>query len=186
MKLFFAILALLANIAVVGIVVVWVGSRFSDSLADLRHRIGESLQGYEYWFAFVVAVVSTVGSLYLSEVEHFEPCRLCWFQRIAMYPLAPILGIAAARGDRAIRPYAVTLAAIGLPISAWHYLIQNFPSLESGGSCSPTVPCTADPLWVWGYATIPYMALSGFALIITLMVVARTNDRSDDFPEVTP
>jgi len=180
MRLFFAILALLANVAVVGLVVVWIGARFSGGLAGLRDRIHRSLHGYEYWFAFVVALVCTLGSLYLSEVEHFEPCRLCWFQRIAMYPLVPILGIAAWRRDRWIRPYAVTLAAIGLAISIRHYIIQNFPSLESGGSCSLTAPCTADPLWVWGWATIPYMALSGFALIIALMVVARANDRSPD------
>jgi disulfide bond formation protein DsbB len=186
MELFFAILALLANVAVLVLLVLWVGGRFSGTLAGWRDRLDESLYGYEYWFAFVVALVCTLGSLYLSEIEHFEPCRLCWFQRIAMYPLAVILGIAAARRDRWIRPYVLTLASVGIVISIWHYTIQNFPSLESGGSCSVTAPCTADPLWVWGFATIPYMAMSGFALIIGLMLVARANDRAVDSPEVIP
>ncbi len=184
-KLFFAILAVLANVAVVVLLALWIGGRFSTVMAGWRDRLHESLYGYEYWFAFTVALVCTLGSMYLSEIEHFEPCRLCWFQRIAMYPLTVILGIAAWRRDRWIRPYVLTLAVTGILISIWHYTIQNFPSLESGGSCSLTAPCTADPLWVWGWATIPYMAMSGFALIITLMVVAWVNDRSPESPEVT-
>jgi disulfide bond formation protein DsbB len=184
LKLFFAILAVLANVAVVVLAVLWVGGRFSEGLAGWRDRLHGSLYGYEYWFAFVVALACTVGSLYLSEIEHFEPCRLCWFQRIAMYPLTVVLGIAAWRRDRWIRPYVLTLASIGILISIWHYTIQRFPSLEEGGSCSLTAPCTADPLWVWGWATIPYMAMSGFALIIALMAVAWANDRSPDSAEV--
>ncbi len=179
---FFAILAILANVAVFGAIVLFLGSRVSLGMAETRARLEASLMGYELWFAFTVALVAMVGSLYLSEVVGFEPCKLCWYQRIAMYPLVPILGIAAWRSDRRIRPYAVTLAAIGGVIGFYHYLLQNFPSMSSSVSCSPTAPCTAIYIWEFGFISIPYMALSAFALIITLMVVAQSNDRRAAIP----
>jgi disulfide bond formation protein DsbB len=122
------------------------------------------------------------GSLYFSEVAHFPPCRLCWYQRICMYPLVPILGIAAWRGDRAIRPYAAVLASIGALIAAYHVLLERYPTLESS-VCEPTTPCTA--IWVrrFGYLTIPAMALSAFALILTLMAVTRNAADDDDRTE---
>src|SRR5262249_32131641 len=82
-------------------------------------RIGFADQGLAV--AAVVAVVATAGSLYLSEGGHLVPCRLCWFQRTMMYPLAVILLIAAFRRDWGIRPYAITLCLIGVSISTWHY-----------------------------------------------------------------
>ncbi len=93
-----------------------------------------------------------------------------------MYPLALILGIAAWKKDRLVRVYALPLAAIGGLISAYHYLIQQFPNLSSG-ECSATVPCTAAYIWEFGFVSIPYMALSSFALIIVLLAVAYVNDR---------
>jgi disulfide bond formation protein DsbB len=97
-------------------------------------------------------------------VAHFVPCRLCWYQRIAMYPLVPMLGLAALRADDSVRRYALVLAAIGAPISAWHILVERFPNLESG-ACDPANPCSL--IWVntFGYLTIPTMALSAFCLI---------------------
>ena len=107
-----------------------------------------------------------------SEVAHFTPCRLCWYQRIAMYPLVPILGLAAWRRDVGIRPYALTLSITGKVISAYHVLLERYPQLESS-VCEVANPCTL--IWVkrLGYLTIPTMALSGFALITTMLCVAR-------------
>jgi disulfide bond formation protein DsbB len=120
--------------------------------------------------AAVVAIVSMLGSLYYSEVANFPPCRLCWFQRIGMYPLAVILPLAAWRRDQAVRWYALPLAVGGGLVSVYHLLIERYPSLESG-SCDPTNPCSI--IWVerFGYLTIPTMALSGFALIAVLLLL---------------
>lgn len=181
MRRFFALLAIGVDIAVIAGVVLLVGSRFSASLASTRQRIESSLYGNEFTAAFVLAAVATLGSLYLSEIVHFEPCKFCWFQRIAMYPLALMLGMAAWRKDRGIRLYAMTIAVIGGAISAYHYLIQQFPNL-SAGECSATVPCTSAYIWEFGFISIPWMALSTFALIILLMHVARSNDQTAHTP----
>ena len=83
------------------------------------------------------------GSLYFSEVAHFVPCRLCWYQRIAMYPLVLLLGIATLRRDRGIRLYAIPLAAIGAAVSIYHVQLERFP--DQASFCSLEAPCNLPP-----------------------------------------
>lgn len=125
------------------------------------------LQGNAIWLAWIVALVATVGSLIYSEVIHYEPCRLCWFQRIAMYPMAIILLIGAIRREYQIKYYALPFALTGLAISIYHYLMQVFPSLE-GGACG-TVSCSARLVEIFGFISIPYMAGMGFIVIAVLL-----------------
>ena len=122
--------------------------------AEWPRRVLASIGPLALGLAAAVATVATLGSLYYSEVADFPPCRLCWYQRIAMYPLVPILAIAAVRRDRAVRWYALPLVVIGAAISVWHGLVERFPSLESG-ACDPLNPCSI--VWVekFGYLTIP-------------------------------
>ena len=171
-SLFLALLAVVAEAAVAAAVVLFVGSRLSSRVAAWKAAAVEGVGPQALALAFVVAAVATAGSLYFSEVAHFTPCRLCWYQRICMYPLVPLLGLAVWRRDHLIRPYAATLAAIGMAISSYHVLIERFPNIESD-VCDPNNPCTV--IWVQrlGYLTIPTMALSGFALILTLLAIAR-------------
>jgi disulfide bond formation protein DsbB len=131
------------------------------------------------WLAFLVAAVATAGSLYFSEVANFVPCRLCWFQRIAMYPLAVILLIAAIRGDRDVRWYAIPLATVGACVSIYHYLVEWHPRLE-GDVCDPTNPCSLVWFREFGFVTLPFMALCGFAAIIALL--APSPNRELDGP----
>ncbi|MGH9139311.1 MAG: disulfide bond formation protein B, partial [Acidimicrobiales bacterium] len=138
MQVFAALLALgaagLALVAVVGRLLV----RSSNSVvAEVLRAIDDAV----LWITFLVAAMATVGSLYFSEVADYVPCRLCWFQRIAMYPLAAILLIAAIRRDRAIRVYAIPIAALGAGVSIYHYLVEWHPQLE-GDACDPLNPCS--------------------------------------------
>ena len=128
--------------------------------------------------AFVVALVATVGSLYLSEVANFIPCELCWYQRIAMYPLVAVFGVAVVRSDARAWIYGAVLAAVGAVISGYHVLIERFPSLDSG-SCDPNAPCSLKWVEHFGYLTIPTMAGSAFLLILALMLAARSVEEFD-------
>ena len=171
-SLFLAMLAVVAQASVVGLVVVNAGSGSWPTLRRWQAAVSQTLSLHGLTLAFCVAAVATAGSLYFSEVAHFVPCRLCWYQRSAMYPLVPILGLAAWRRDHHIRPYAGLVAALGGTISVYHVLLEHYPSLEAG-ACEVANPCTI--IWVrrFGYLTIPVMALSAFALIVTLMVFSR-------------
>lgn len=123
--------------------------------------------------AALVATGATLGSLYFSEVAGFMPCKFCWYQRVAMYPLALILIIAAARHDRGIRPYAGALAALGGTVSIYHYQLQAFPG--QGSSCTTGVSCTFRWIELLGFVSIPLLALGCFALILMLVWMMPTS-----------
>jgi disulfide bond formation protein DsbB len=175
MTLFFALLTVAAQVAVAATIVLTVAGRWSPAAARLRATLGATVGPQALGLAFLVALVATLGSLYLSEVAHFPPCTLCWYQRICMYPLAVILGLAAWRRDLGVRPYALALTALGAPISAYHYLLERFPALESA-ACDPANPCTVVWVWRFHYLSIPLMAATGFVLIATLLLLARPAD----------
>jgi disulfide bond formation protein DsbB len=124
------------------------------------------------WLAALIATVATVGSMYYSESAGYIPCQLCWYQRIAMYPLAAVLWIAAVRRDRQVIWYVLPIAAIGAGIAGWHRLIELRPQLESG-SCSLVGPACAD-FWFerFGFVTLAFMAFSGFISIMILSLLA--------------
>lgn len=170
--LFFALLATFAQLVVVVGLVLAVGGRFSTGLARARDQVVAQVGPQALGLAAVVALTCTLGSLYLSEVAHYSPCRLCWFQRVAMYPLVVVLGVGALRRDRMARLPGAILAGIGICISTWHLAVERWPTLESG-SCDPTNPCSIKWVDEWGYLTIPGMAWSGFALILVLLAAAR-------------
>lgn len=170
MQLFTSLLAIAAALLAVAVLVAWLARGRTATLDGLLVAVSDAA----LWLAFLVASVATVGSLYFSEVADFVPCRLCWFQRIAMYPLAVILLVAALRRDRGVACYAVPIAAIGACVSIYHYLIEWNPDLEVGNACAATGPSCSD---TWfrelGFVTLSFMALCGFAAIIALTLVTR-------------
>jgi len=117
-----------------------------------------------------VATLAAAGSLYFSEVANYTPCTLCWYQRIAMYPLVLLLGIAAWKRDIGIRLYAIPLAAVGATISAYHYLLEWFPQIDAG-ACTVGIPCTQVWFREFGFVSLPFLALTAFLLVITLLLI---------------
>ena len=95
-------------------------------------RLWAHVQDSALGLAWIVSLVATLGSLYLSEVSHFPPCTLCWLQRIAMYPLVIVLGVGALRDDRAARWYALPLAGIGAALAFYHALVQRVAQPAAG------------------------------------------------------
>ncbi|WML40990.1 disulfide oxidoreductase [Neobacillus sp. OS1-2] len=125
-------------------------------------------------FSWVAAIIATLGSLYFSEVMHFIPCTLCWYQRIFMYPLAIILGIAVYRNDKKIYYYVLPLSIIGVLLSGYHTLLQKIPYLQQFEMCTSGVPCSKDYINWLGFISIPMLALIAFIIItISMMVLAR-------------
>ena len=156
---FFAILTVVALVGAVGLLVFRV-VKGTEAATLLGHKA--------VWLAWVVALVATVGSLMYSELFHYVPCRLCWFQRIAMYPLAIVLLVGAIRREVAVKFYAIPIALIGLVISVYHNVLQFYPSLE-GTSCDPLVPCSARSIEMFGFMDLPLMAGAGFIVIAVLL-----------------
>jgi len=124
------------------------------------------------FLGFVVAFTATLGSLFYSEIEGFEPCKLCWFQRIFMYPQVLLLGLAWLKKDFGMVRYSVILSSIGAIIAAYHYLLQI--GVTPALSCSAvdvSAACSQRFVMAFGYITIPMMALTAFVLIGTFMAI---------------
>lgn len=115
---------------------------------------------------WVQAFVATTGSLFYSEVMGYIPCELCWYQRILMYPLVIIYGLALWKKDVKMTLSGLVLSGIGMFVSTYHYLLQKVPAFhEMGGSCSGAVPCNAIYVNYFGFITIPFMAGVAFIII---------------------
>lgn len=125
---------------------------------------------YSGWF---VALVATVGSLFFSEVMKLPPCVLCWYQRIAMYPLVVILGAAILRKDGAQRAYGLPFALTGTIIAIYHNLLYYELIPESITPCTSGVSCTSRQIEWAGFVTIPLLSLLAF-VILTALLLAPT------------
>ncbi|HEY0827993.1 MAG TPA: disulfide oxidoreductase [Bacilli bacterium] len=120
---------------------------------------------------WVIAFIATIGSLYFSEIASYLPCKLCWYQRIMMYPLVIILGIAAAKKEYRTAQYVLPMTIIGGCISLYHYLMEKTTWIESSNTTCGPIPC--DYEWInWlGFITIPFLALTAFMLITILQLM---------------
>lgn len=123
------------------------------------------------YLAWGIALVATVGSLYFSEILMYIPCELCWYQRIFMYPLVIIIGIAAVKKDFKQVIYILPMSVIGTLMAFYHYLIQKLPALaESGASCG-IIPCNFQYMNWLGFITIPFLAFIAFLAITVISVL---------------
>ena len=166
-----AVLALLLLLAVVSLF----STRARAALAEIR----DTLLGFELWGAWSLAAIATAGSLYYSEVADFVPCRLCWFQRIAMYPLVAVLLVAAIRRDvRGGVFYALPFPIVGAAVSAYHIYIEQNPEAEGVG-CKVGVPCSFKWVEELGYVTLPVLAITAFAAILALLLFALSRSRQE-------
>lgn len=176
-QLFYALLAVVAQAFVVGIVLIRVLAIGSERARGWYDGVAAAIIPNAMAAAWLIAALATAGSLYFSEVAHFEPCRLCWYQRIAMYPLVVILGIGAARRDRSAARYSIPLAAIGAAVAAYHVGIEWIPALDTG-ACDARVPCNVVWFREFGYISLPVLALTAFLAIVALLSVRPDADRS--------
>lgn len=122
------------------------------------------------FFSWVISVIATAGSLFFSEVMNFIPCDLCWFQRIFMYPLVIVLGVAVMKKDTTASLYSAILSGIGGTIALYHYLLEKVPALSSLDNCG-IIPCTFPYINWLGFITIPFLSLIAFTLIFILSLM---------------
>ncbi|MFC6988227.1 disulfide bond formation protein B [Haloplanus sp. GCM10025708] len=122
----------------------------------------------------VVAAVATAGSLWLSLGRGLTPCRLCWYQRILMYPLVVVLGVAAVENRPRVWLTALPLSVAGVAVAASHSYLQVAPNpaktCSIGGESCVRIQYTL----LDGLLTIPRLSLAGFLILIAgLVAIAR-------------
>ena len=167
---FYGVLALAGIVILAWFGIMFLASFLADGVAEGFAGVRARLTPFALTAAWAVALLAAAGSLYFSESANYTPCTLCWYQRIAMYPLVLILGIAILRRDTGVRIYAIPVAAVGAVIATYHWLLERIPELDYG-ACSAGVPCTQKWFEEFGFVTLPFLALIAFGLIIAFLLI---------------
>lgn len=129
--------------------------------------------------AWTGSIVGMLGSLYFSEIAHYPPCVLCWYQRIVMYPLVVILAVGIVNRDRLVYRYALPLSLTGLGIALYHNLLYYNILPEAAAPCVAGVSCTTKFIEWFGFLTIPLLAGLGFLGITILLLLFRRGVRAE-------
>lgn len=166
MSLFFALLSLLVVAGIVALVADAVTSTDLGVISFLRPVSAEA--------AAAIATTCMLGSLYMSEIANFDPCRLCWIQRFFMYPTAFILIAAIFVKNAALKWAAFALSAMGFGVAVFHryeQVIYDPLAGQEGGFCDPLNPCGLPWVQEFGFVTIPTMAGIGFAGVMAMIIL---------------
>jgi disulfide bond formation protein DsbB len=183
----YAVLALIADAIVLVILIFFLVSRGSPGVRERWGNFRDSVTPYALQVAWIAAVLATFGSLFLQYEENLQPCDFCWFQRICMYPLSFLLGVAAFRGEvQVAKRYLLGLSTVGAVIAIYHYQLEHVPNEASVCSLVPgAVPCNVAVFNIFGFISVPFLSMAAFLLITTLVLVARgRRDEYDDEEEI--
>lgn len=135
-------------------------------------QISHKIQKNALYIALIQALIAMVGSLYLSDIKGYAPCVLCWYQRIAMYSLVPILFIGFFRGDEKVYHYVTPIAFVGWFVALYHNLLYT-GIIKNAESCSYGISCTTTYVEYFGFITIPLMSFTAFSIILILSIIYR-------------
>lgn len=122
---------------------------------------------------WIVALASALGSLFFSEVMRFSPCVLCWYQRIAMYPLVLIFLVGGFQTARSTFAFSLPLVVSGWVIAFYHNLLHYKIVPESASPCLEGVSCSTVYINWFGFLTIPMLSLIAFTTLIVLLTLLR-------------
>ena len=146
----------------------------AEGIENLRNEKPFEARLYAAW---IVALVATIGSLFFSEVMSLPPCVLCWYQRIAMYPLVFVIGAGILMRDRRVKYYALPVCLAGLAVAVYHNLLYYGVIPDSITPCTQGVSCTSVQIEWLGFITIPLLSLTAFALIFLCLLFYNSKEK---------
>ena len=125
------------------------------------------------YLAWLIACIISLASLYLSELKHLEPCVLCWYERLSLFPVVILLGVALYKNFWDIFPYAIAFPVIGLLLSGFHIAMQEIPGFHPIKVCSATMSCSTKQSIGLGFITPPMVAFLTFLVIVILLYIGK-------------
>lgn len=161
------------QIAAVALFAVYFGRKRFPTFQD----IGVSTARWGLRAALLLTLAAIAAALFYSDVLGFEPCPLCWWQRVFLFPQAILFALALWKGEGSrIAYYSIALSIAGFGIALYQHALQMFPGSLP---CPATgVSCAQRLLFEYGYVTFPLVAASVFALLIVLMLFVRNGNRA--------
>lgn len=128
---------------------------------------------YLLYIAWIQSLAAMLGSLFYSEIMHYNPCLLCWYQRILMYPLVILIAVGIIRKDPKLDLYVLPFSITGMLLAFYHILLQKGLLPEAVAPCAIGASCTVKYVGYFGFITIPVMSFAAFAVITGCMYLYR-------------
>lgn len=182
-----SILTVAVNVFIILVLLLFFSQLLTKKELTLNKKLRHLFNKNYFIFALLISLVATLSSLYYSEVLQYTPCKLCWYQRVLMYPQVVLFGLSLWKKDKNIIPYTLILSIIGACIAGFHYSLQitntgAFSCTTVGFSAS----CTENFFLTYGYITIPLMSLTAFLLLIFLGIykIRETTKIQDDIQKL--
>lgn len=174
---FFASLGtIVGQIFIFLVIVLWLSASFEKApIKKLAKHALSALASRGLVLGFLVSLVAVSVSLVYSDIIGYEPCKLCWIQRVFLYPQVIILGLALWKKTKDAAEYCLSLSIIGAVIAGYHFYGQSFnPNALPACDVTGGVSCAIRFFVEFGYVTIPMMSLTAFLLIIASMLLAKS------------
>lgn len=136
----------------------------------MKDKIIKFITNNHILFIFIISFLGVVGSLFFSEVLNLEPCKLCWYQRIFLYPIALLSGIAVVFRIQIRKIFIISLAFPGFLIAIFHYFTQMIYGKSDVSVCGGGVSCNFVDWNLFGFITIPFLSILSFFAILLIII----------------
>jgi disulfide bond formation protein DsbB len=143
-----------------------------NTMESMVKKVIKFIQINAVYLILFQLTLALLGSLFFSDVKGFEPCVLCWWQRIFMYSQIPIIIVALLKKESDIYKYTLTMSILGIIVSIYHNLLYT-GIIKNEDFCTGGISCTSKYVEYFGFVTIPLLALMAFSVIITLSLISR-------------
>ncbi len=167
----FSSLALFSQIGIVFLIALFIFRKLQPNDKSTK-KLSDLISQNYVLLIFLITAGATAGSFAMSDILGFLPCKLCWYQRIFMFPQLIISGIALFTNDNYVKKYLVGLSIAGTAVAIYHLVLQALPAVIQCGD--ELVSCEKNPFVSFGYITIPVMSLTAFLLIIAISIFRKS------------
>lgn len=145
--------------------------------ADLASHTPRDTAWALVFTAWLIATVATLSALFLSEVMGVQPCVLCWYQRVFMFPLVFVLATGLLSSDTQVLRFAFPLVAAGWLVAMFHLLLTRGFIPASASPCTQGIPCSRIEVEWFGFITIPLLSVLAFSAIAIALFGAHHKER---------
>ena len=170
---------LIASIFVIGFIALFIHMLIAHRKSKLFESIIRFIHENYLILGFIISTVATLGSLFYSEIMNYAPCVLCWYQRIAMYPLVALFLVGMFQPIKYTIKFTLPVVSIGLFIAIYHNLLHYGIVPETASPCRAGVPCSTVYINWLGFITIPMLSAIAFALIFIILLILLKREKNE-------
>lgn len=154
-----------------GALLIGIGTLVTIVLMVIKHPFAQTIADNSSFILQVILVGSILGSMTYELVFGYAPCLLCWYQRMAIFPLAVLVFTASIRNNKLLQTQVLWIASLGFLVSLVHNIIDIFPT--GADICGAGPSCLLRYVNVFGFVTIPLMSAITLLSVIVITVLAR-------------